>query len=62
VIYAGQPVAMVVAETEAQAEDAAGLVDVQLEPLEPVVDLEAAARTKCGPVLDHMGADVRPGW
>jgi CO/xanthine dehydrogenase Mo-binding subunit len=44
VVYAGQPVALVVAETEAQAEDAASLVDVQLEPLEPVVDLEAAAR------------------
>ncbi len=44
VVYAGQPVALVVAETEAQAEDAAGLVDVLLEPLEPVVDLEAAAR------------------
>jgi CO/xanthine dehydrogenase Mo-binding subunit len=44
VVYAGQPVALVVAETEAQAEDAAGLVDVELEPLEPVVDLEAAAR------------------
>jgi CO/xanthine dehydrogenase Mo-binding subunit len=44
VVYAGQPVALVVAETEAQAEDAASLVDVQLEALEPVVDLEAAAR------------------
>jgi CO/xanthine dehydrogenase Mo-binding subunit len=44
VVYAGQPVALVVAETEAQAEDAASLVDVQLDPLEPVVDLEAAAR------------------
>ena len=42
VVYAGQPVALVVAETEAQAEDAAGLVDVQLEPLPTVVDLEAA--------------------
>ena len=44
VVYAGQPVALVVAETEAQAEDAASLVDVQLEPLEPVVDVEAATR------------------
>jgi CO/xanthine dehydrogenase Mo-binding subunit len=43
VVYAGQPVALVVAETEARAEDAASLVDVQLEPLEPVVDLQAAA-------------------
>jgi CO/xanthine dehydrogenase Mo-binding subunit len=44
VVYAGQPVALVVAETEAQAEDAASLVDVQLDPLVPVVDLEAATR------------------
>ena len=43
VIYAGQPVAIVVAETEALAEDAAQLVEVELEPLEPVLDLEAAA-------------------
>jgi CO/xanthine dehydrogenase Mo-binding subunit len=44
VVYAGQPVALVVAETEAQAEDAASLVDVQLDSLEPVVNLEAAAQ------------------
>jgi CO/xanthine dehydrogenase Mo-binding subunit len=44
VVFAGQPVALVIAESEAQAEDAASLVDVQLEPLEPVVDVEAAAR------------------
>ncbi len=44
VIYAGQPVALVVAESEAQAEDAAELVDVELEPLETVIDLEAAAQ------------------
>jgi CO/xanthine dehydrogenase Mo-binding subunit len=44
VVYAGQPVALVVAESEALAEDGAGLVEVELEPLEPVLDLEAAAR------------------
>jgi CO/xanthine dehydrogenase Mo-binding subunit len=43
VVYAGQPVAIVVAETEALAEDAAQLVEVELDPLEPVLDLEAAA-------------------
>ncbi len=43
VIYAGQPVAVVVAESEARAEDGAELVEVELEPLEPVLDLEAAA-------------------
>jgi CO/xanthine dehydrogenase Mo-binding subunit len=42
--YAGQPVAIVVAESEALAEDGAQLVVVELDPLEPVLDLEAAAR------------------
>jgi CO/xanthine dehydrogenase Mo-binding subunit len=44
VIYAGQPVALVVAETEALATDGAELVEVELEPLEPVLDLETATR------------------
>ena len=44
VVYAGQPVAVVVAETEAVATDAVDLVELELESLEPVVDLEAAAR------------------
>ncbi|HET8977767.1 MAG TPA: xanthine dehydrogenase family protein molybdopterin-binding subunit [Solirubrobacteraceae bacterium] len=43
VVYAGQPVALVVAESEAVAEDAAQLVELDLEPLDPVLDLEAAA-------------------
>lgn len=43
VVYAGQPVALVVAETEAAAHDAAQLVELELEPLEPVLDIEAAA-------------------
>ena len=42
-IYAGQPVALVVAETEALAEDGAELVELELEPREAVLDLEAAA-------------------
>jgi carbon-monoxide dehydrogenase large subunit len=39
--YVGQPVAAVVAETRALAEDAAELVDVAYEPLEAVVDARA---------------------
>jgi CO/xanthine dehydrogenase Mo-binding subunit len=63
VVYAGQPVALVVAETEAQAEDGASLVDVQLEPLEPVVDLEAAAqpgapRARVLETADDEGSDI----
>jgi CO/xanthine dehydrogenase Mo-binding subunit len=42
IVWAGQPVALVVAESEAAAEDGAALVDVDTEWLEPVLDLEAA--------------------
>ncbi|HEY5871772.1 MAG TPA: hypothetical protein VIT46_00935, partial [Gaiellaceae bacterium] len=44
VVFAGQPVALVVAETEAAAADGAELVVVDYEPLEAVVDLEAAMK------------------
>ena len=36
--YAGEPVAAVVAESRALAEDAAELVEVDLEPLDPVIE------------------------
>ncbi|HEY2771105.1 MAG TPA: xanthine dehydrogenase family protein molybdopterin-binding subunit [Solirubrobacteraceae bacterium] len=44
VVYAGQPVAIVVADSEAVAEDAVDLVEVVLDPLKPVLDLAAAVR------------------
>jgi len=40
--YAGEAVAVVVAESRAIAEDALGLVEVDLEPLEPVASTDAA--------------------
>ena len=43
VVFVGQPVALVVADTEAAAADAAALVEVDLEPLEPVIDVIAAS-------------------
>ncbi len=43
--YAGQPVAAVVAESRAQAVDAAELVEVEYEPLEAVVDPRLAPET-----------------
>jgi CO/xanthine dehydrogenase Mo-binding subunit len=63
VIYAGQPVALVVAESEALAEDGAELVEVELDPLEPVLDLEAAikpgaARARVRAAADDAGADL----
>ncbi|MGH3134186.1 MAG: xanthine dehydrogenase family protein molybdopterin-binding subunit [Gaiellaceae bacterium] len=42
VVFAGQPVAMVVAESEAAAEDGAEAVVVAYEPLPAVVDVEQA--------------------
>jgi 2-furoyl-CoA dehydrogenase large subunit len=43
--YVGEPLAVVVAKDRYVAEDAAELIDVEYEPLEPVVDSVAAAET-----------------
>ena len=42
--YVGEPLAVVVAETPALAEDALGAIDVDIEPLPAVPDRHAAAR------------------
>lgn len=44
VVFTGQPVAVVVAETEEQAQDAAEAVFVEYEPLAPILDPEEAMR------------------
>jgi CO/xanthine dehydrogenase Mo-binding subunit len=49
VVFAGQPVAIVLAESEAAAADAVDLVEVDLEPLEPIVDVLAAASPGAAP-------------
>jgi CO/xanthine dehydrogenase Mo-binding subunit len=56
VYYAGQPVAAVVAETEAQAADALALADVEYEPLPAVIDPVEALRDEAPRVLDHVGS------
>ena len=43
--YCGEGVAVVIAEQRAIAEDALELVDVDLEPLEPVASIDAALRS-----------------
>jgi CO/xanthine dehydrogenase Mo-binding subunit len=63
VVFAGQPVALVVAETEAAAEDGAEAVLVDYEPLDPVVDVEAAmepgaALARLLEETDEEGADL----
>ena len=58
VFYAGQPVAAVVAETEAAATDAVGLVEVEYEPLEAVIDPLQAMAADARPVLDRGEAGM----
>jgi CO/xanthine dehydrogenase Mo-binding subunit len=63
VVFAGEPVALVVAESLAAATDGAELVEVQLEPLPVVLDPEAAmdpasplARLELGEEGDRTGS------
>jgi carbon-monoxide dehydrogenase large subunit len=56
--FVGEPVAVVVAETREQAEDAAELVLVDLDPLEAVVDAEAAAREGAPLLFPDQGTNV----
>ncbi|HZU19486.1 MAG TPA: xanthine dehydrogenase family protein molybdopterin-binding subunit [Candidatus Dormibacteraeota bacterium] len=55
VFYAGQPVAAVVAETEAQAADAAALVGVDYEPLPALIDPMEAMWEGAPRVLEEVG-------
>ncbi len=55
--YQGEPVAAIIAETPATAEDAAELVRVEYEPLQALVDAEIAASDRII-VHDTMGTNV----
>ncbi|MEX1280246.1 MAG: molybdopterin cofactor-binding domain-containing protein [Acidimicrobiia bacterium] len=61
VAFAGEPVAMVVAESRYQAQDAAEAVFVDYDPQDPVIDLKAAL---AGDVLAHddMDSNVIISW
>jgi carbon-monoxide dehydrogenase large subunit len=61
VCFAGDAVAVVVARTEYQAQDAVAAVLVDYEPLDPVVDLEAAA-TDGVVIHDDLGTNVCYTW
>jgi CO/xanthine dehydrogenase Mo-binding subunit len=55
--YVGQPVAVVLAETEAAAEDGAHLVDVEYEPLTPAIDPLEALKPGSPVVRARTGAN-----
>jgi aerobic carbon-monoxide dehydrogenase large subunit len=54
VVYVGEPIAVAIADTRAQAEDAIGAIGVDYDPLQPVV--ECAAAVAAGAPKAHRGA------
>ncbi len=59
VVFAGQPVAVVLARTEAQAEDAAAMVEAEYEPSEAVVDPVAGMQHGAPRVREHLAAGAQ---
>ncbi|MBI5260849.1 MAG: xanthine dehydrogenase family protein molybdopterin-binding subunit [Bradyrhizobium sp.] len=56
--FVGDPVAFVVAETLAQARDAAEAIDIDIEPLPAVTDPEEAAKPGAPQLYDHIPNNV----
>ncbi|HTO63808.1 MAG TPA: xanthine dehydrogenase family protein molybdopterin-binding subunit [Bradyrhizobium sp.] len=56
--HAGEPLAVVIAESRYIAEDALEDILVELEALSVIVDLEAALKTAAAPVHDDLGNNV----
>jgi carbon-monoxide dehydrogenase large subunit len=57
-VWQGQPVVAVVAATRAEAEDAAGLVEIEWEPLDPVIEPLAALNEQAGMVHPELGNNI----
>ncbi|QYN35339.1 xanthine dehydrogenase family protein molybdopterin-binding subunit [Pseudonocardia sp. DSM 110487] len=60
--FAGEGVAVVVARSVAAARDAAELVDVDYEPLDPVLDMEAALADGATLVHPDLGTNESATW
>lgn len=60
--FVGDPVALVVAESRATAEDAAEAVFVDYEDLEPVVDIEAAVADGAPAIWPEAPGNVAYAW
>src|SRR5260370_4906468 len=61
VVWCGHPVAIVVGETEASAEDGATVVEVDYDPLPAVIDPEAATQPDSPPARSHRPLEVAGG-
>ena len=62
VLFAGEPVVAVIAETRYGARDAAELVEIDYEPLDAVVDLEAALEPGSPKVHDDYESNEAFQW
>ncbi|GGN36851.1 hypothetical protein [Deinococcus daejeonensis] len=66
VVFAGQPVALILADTEAQAADAAALLDVDHEALDALEDAEAAlanaVREAAGVRMTELPVTAKAVW
>ncbi|WP_420405874.1 xanthine dehydrogenase family protein molybdopterin-binding subunit [Nisaea sp.] len=60
--YAGQPVALVVAETKAAALEAAELVNIEYDDLEPVTELERAVSPDAPQLWPEAPGNVSLDW
>jgi CO/xanthine dehydrogenase Mo-binding subunit len=58
VSYVGQPVAVVVARDRYVARDAVDLIQVDYEPLRPILDPLEAAREDSSPIHEHLGTNI----
>ncbi|HZO46258.1 MAG TPA: xanthine dehydrogenase family protein molybdopterin-binding subunit [Xanthobacteraceae bacterium] len=62
VMYVGETVAMVIAETAFAAQDAAELVEVDYEPLDPVVTIDAARAPDAQQLWPEAPGNVALDW
>jgi carbon-monoxide dehydrogenase large subunit len=62
VVHVGEPVAMVVAETAAAAQDAAELVAIEYEALTPVIDARDALRDGAPQVWPEAAGNIAVDW
>jgi carbon-monoxide dehydrogenase large subunit len=60
--FAGEPVAVVVATDRYKAQDALEFIEVEYEPLEPVLDLEAAVQEGATLVHEQFGTNKSFTW
>ena len=62
VMHIGEPVAMVVAQTAAQAQDAAELIAVDYEPMTPVTDVRDAVKPDAPQLWNEAPGNVGFDW